>query len=442
MDFAPFSPQDLPLLPQLAPEQLTSLEKQLSTEFSQLSREYVKVRQLRVSRMLDLVNQALNQTAAHENEWGQISLTGSEAALALKTHFERAILEDKVDFDILGLYERELDNIIANLRLPRDVDPLLDDISQQPTSDNEENSLKRAKVQRPPFPYLFDQVFSAHKRLLRAVENEKDYQIKLVNDNANANRNIVWMQYYREMCRYRRQLIDDTVDELFTLHNRYHHVEYHKPQHEKNVQYYRSKLTPRHMVRACDSRQPQQGFIDLTTSENVREVVAASRDPHYSNLDNHYVSKNPVEILDIRKAIAATAPFVNAQLTTCVGLDEDEIDADLMLMKKGGNTDLVRTEVGDELVPVSMPTSPRQVVDPQTLLPTIPDADDVDDDDDEDDDDEDDYDETPMPPRQLELRRQYRELLALQPGPTHQLTPLPDIDIASLPPPNFGVSSS
>lgn len=441
MDFAPFSPQDLPLLTLLAPDQLASLEKQLSTEFSQLSREYVKVRQQRVSRMLDMVNQALNQTVAHEQEWNQICLRESETALAMKTHFERAILDNTVDFDTLGLYERELDRIIASLKLPRDIDPLLDDISQQPASEIGGSSRKRVKLQRPPFPYLFDQVFAAHKRLIRAAENEKSYQINLVEANAKANKDIVWMQYYREMCRYRRELIDDTVSELYELHNRYHDVNYHQPKHEKAVQYYRSKLTPRHMARLRD--RPELGAVEPTAAESVRDLLARSRDPHYTDLDNDYAAKNPVEILDIRKAIATTAPFAGANLTTCVGLSVDEIDADMKLLKRDKGTGAGKRELRRQLEALSMPTSPHQVGDPQSLLPANLDGgDEDDDDDDDDDDDEDDYDETPIPPRQLELRRQYRELLALQPGPTHQLLPLPDIDMASLPLPNFGVSSS
>lgn len=410
MELRDFLPADLVQLPRMNPDDLIHLERGLAREFRELSREYMRVRMVRIELMLAEITQALDRVAAGDTAWTEVYEQELATIAQLQTNFEDwCLAADPADAGVVELvaaYEQMLGEVAANLLLPASFDGVLRPLPPLPVKDEHGDT---PHIDVPPFAHLFDSVFTPHKTQLAAIANEKRYQLQMLAANAEANTAIVWMQYYREMCRFRQQLVDDTYADLWRLHQQYHHVNYEHQRRLNHAQYYRAVVPPRDVV-------PEP--CNTTQCTDARTAVAELRDPSYANRDNPYVARNKIATTDVRRDAARAAllyPLVDrpqGELAVCRGLSDDEIDADLRLMNPGALPTPAPPLLSPEPAQVE-PESEVEAVESDVIEPDEPD---------EPDEEED------KPPcdeaqqRLRQLRREYRALLGLDRSPSPTAT--------------------
>jgi len=407
------NPQAIRELPKMTSAELAGLERLVAAEFRDLGRSYIQARLVRINQMIEKLLQLIKLATANDKNWLKIYNFEIETINNITTNTEDLVLvKDGVLLSKADLlksvdeYEEELKEIFKNLQSPLDFD----------------ESLNKPEESRLPFPYLFDQVFQDHKTGLKTIINEKDYQTRLLKTLSKSNSSIIWKQYFHKMCARKRQLIDETMDELYQLERQYRHHD-SRVIHYRNQHYYRSVLSTNDLVRSYDDKPFNTTKVNTTNTTDLDEIVPNNRDPNYANLDNMYLQKNKIEMTNIRRDILNKfhnfsysqcfddqVPNKRTKLQTCSGLSENQIDQDLFLISKG-----IREQDGESV---------DDVVDVQEDVEDEEDEDEEDEEDEdesneeEDDDDEEDEDEDVSENgMNEELAEKYRHLLGVDKSP-------------------------
>ncbi|RLV92684.1 hypothetical protein JA1_002997 [Spathaspora sp. JA1] len=284
-------------------DELTKLEQDISSEFKTLAQQYLTSRLSRINTMIDKITNSIKLTSTNDKNWLKIFNFEFETINNIKTNCEDLILNENSK-DILNSvdeYEKELQEIFNNLQSPLDFDDII-------TNDEGLDKL--------PFPYLFNQVFTPHKKHLQAVVEEKDYQTRLIMNLAQGNSVVIWKQYYRNMIQRKQQLVQETLDELTSLYREYHNLDVNKVINNQNKYYYKSVITTQELNK---TKNHDSGYVDI---RNTR-----------------LIPRNKIELTATRKRIRKSKRVYKLDETQrvlpCQGLNDGEIEQDLWLLKQG-----------------------------------------------------------------------------------------------------------
>lgn len=330
----------------LSREEKQKLQTSISEEFDKLGREYLEARLLRITSLLDSINNSIKTTRSNDKKWQQIFSFEMETINKLKYNVEDLTKIDNdqeiVKNEVLKNfqeYEEELREIFENVQGPLALDDSIkNDEEELHAQLNEDNDIQSNRI---VFPYMFEKVFSPFKRALNTLANENVYNTNLIHTSSKAHAKIIWKQYRNDVIRKKQELIQKTTDELSQLNAEYMHLRDNKLTTDSWKQYYRSVI-------------PTDQFIS-----------SASRDTTYMNLDNQYLHNNRIEMTNIKRHITEESALFEPQaedeqgrkrikLSICAGLSTNEIDADLMSMKQKPSSFPVETtldaEIADEIV--------------------------------------------------------------------------------------------
>lgn len=300
----PFNPAIIEHLPELSVEQLSKLENQISQEFAELSRNYIDARKSRVSSLLKNLDVQIKKFQDNDAEWTDIYFNQLSALEDYTAHPEDAQKGSEK-------FEAFLDTI----KLPWELDDLF----------------KTRKLQLPFADYV-QRIIQPHQQELVAFNNLKNYLTTLVDQLLEKNRVILWKQYHADVVEYKEKLIQQTYEELSQLHKEYYGVNSNEEYNLRNKFYYRS-VVPMPMT---DSAEYPQARL---SSQNI--------DTYY-DIDNVYCKKNKIEITSTKyETLGKLTNFnkeqhlyaipqiqeANVILAGCMGLNEEDIDADMLLLR-------------------------------------------------------------------------------------------------------------
>lgn len=313
-----FPESAIPGLPALPAEQLQQYEETLSREFETLSKEYVESRTSRIAHMLDVIKHHIKVFSDNDKRWAKVYAFEMKTIENIRTNTEDVILAHaktgaaKHLIESLDEYELELTEMFNNIQSPLDFDHVFGTDSE-----------------KLPFEHDFARVTSPFKNALETAKMENKYQTLMVRNNVDTNRAIVWKQYYKDLQGRKEEMIRDTYAQLAQLHREYLGVSENDIRAKDLQHYYRSVIS----------------------TANIKDHLAAEKSAHNNNdtfhdSNNTYYKKNRIELTNAKNSIWAemlrhssaqnrgSDPGTHLRLASCLGLDEGEIESDLLALKQ------------------------------------------------------------------------------------------------------------
>ncbi|CUM64001.1 uncharacterized protein PRCAT00001589001 [Priceomyces carsonii] len=352
-NFHRFDSSYLLKLPLLPTNELNKIEQDLADEFKSASKEYVISRLSRINHVLDELNYHIRVFTENDLNWSRIYNFEIETISNMKTNTEDYILLDtglirskrEVITDLVD-YEEEFREIIKNLQSPLEFD---------------RHFIKgNANENNIPFAAQFDKILDPFKKDLEISLNEMHYQNNLVSLDSKRNAMIIWKQYYQNLLNGKRELIDRTYLELNELYKEYYEINANEMNCLAWKRYYRSLVSPTDLKRVYEEQN--QHPLDGKTSHDS-----------YYYIDNIYYPKNKVELTDAKyRDLESLKTFEVEQkrnyqnndqclrLDSCSGLNNDEIESDLKLLRSDDLSETVPTEASP-LDPMEL--SPAEPID-------------------------------------------------------------------------------
>lgn len=298
-----FSDSELASLPLKSPGELAAIEQRLSSEFTNLSREYLVARQQRINEMLASLTHYVKVFSDNEKNWLKVYSFEKEAIESIRTNVEDLVLDqqglgEKHVLHTLQEYETELAEVLRNVQLPLDI---TDPVSGMDL----------------PYKEQFVKIVQPYHTHLEAASNENAYQTNMLQAHVHGQRKILWNQYLRAVLDYKNDLIAQTEHQLQKLHSEYH------------------GRVPSQLHR-IDSAIYNRGVVPISAlREHDRNTDG------FYGVDNRWYQNNRVELTNIRRSVLAN---ISAKaLDSCHGLLESEIDSDLALMRSSFS-DLQKSE--------------------------------------------------------------------------------------------------
>lgn len=315
-----FEPEMIAKLPGMTSEQLLQIEELLSHEFNSLAKEYLHARESRVESMLDSIDRQIQVCQARDSDWSQHYASEMEIIDGLLYSTENHILGTQSGAPgpaNLDEFDKAVADLVAGMVLP---------IAMDDVFTTRKNDL--------PFSTQFRVFVDLYQRHLDALLNYKDYQSKLVDNNTEKNRAILWKQYRIEAMEFRQKLIDQTYLDLRNLYEEYHGINEYKIANIDADKYYRAGAS-----------------VDLLRHENEDTQYRLRPDnvDSYYDVDNRYVKNNRIQVTAAKEAVLERAgefernqekysipqiDNVTVRLSGCEGLTSQEADADLLLLRK------------------------------------------------------------------------------------------------------------
>lgn len=318
----PFEPDLILKLPGMTSDQLSQLEEVLSSEFQDLSRQYLHAREARINFMLLSIDRQIKKFQARDGEWTQKYNYEVDLIERLANNTENKILADRTGVASHSThldteaFDREVDELMASLILPTALDDIFGD---------RQNEL--------PFAPQFKRIIQQYQDQLQALSNQKQYQDHLVDENVRKYKSIVWKLYKRDASEYRAELIDQTYLELNQLYQEYHGLKDYRTAGVDADNYYRS------LVLTNDMNVNDEPHQQRLSTQNI---------DGYYDVDNRYSKNNRVQITDAKLTALGnlkqfqdhqrmyTIPQVEdaqVRLSGLQGLTQDETESDLQLLR-------------------------------------------------------------------------------------------------------------
>ncbi|CCE85463.1 Piso0_005059 [Millerozyma farinosa CBS 7064] len=321
-----FDPRKLSEFFHLTPDELVAQEEEISKEFSSLARQYVKSRLSRIDHMINLLGIYIKKFNDFDKTWSKIYGLEEKTLHQIRTSTEDLILSNKLMspssiINKVNEDENELLEILVNIQYPLE---LVNDFDVNDGSGFE-----------LPFKEHLDKVIRPYIHDLKSVEKERLYQSDLIDSVVTTNMEVIWNQYSRGLIDYKEQLIEETCKQLQSLNNEYHHISHNFLNQEDWKNYYRSVVRDSQMEASLASSEDQS---------------AANNHDKFYDTDNIYCKNNRIELTNYRRRILSQLQFFKLSqelhgskdnpnekhlLNTYVGLSENEIDSDLVLLRSG-----------------------------------------------------------------------------------------------------------
>lgn len=294
-------------LPAMSLDKLAVIEAQLAAEFHSLSKEYVDARAVRTKYLLDSIDLLIAAAENQDREWSTVygqKTKNLEKVIAAPENHLLGLRQEKYNDETLRA-------LIALIVAPQD----LDDIA--------------TRNEKLPFAQHFKKISAPYETQLQALRNHYDYQNALIDNNVKRNQEIIWEQYLQAMLDRRNDLIDKTYHELAQLYEEFHGIREERTAVLDWNHYYRSVVPVSEIANSQPHLQLRlkRGNIDS-----------------YYDIDNRYFKKNKIQLTKAKMdALDRARTFeakqrghsipqqekVTVKLTTCSGLTQDEVDADL-----------------------------------------------------------------------------------------------------------------
>lgn len=321
-----FDPQKLTDFLNLEADELATYEGDVSKEFSSLARQYVKSRLSRINHMINLLGIYIKKFNDFDKTWLKIYGLEVKTLHQIRTSTEDLILSNRfmspsTIINKLNEDENELLEILVNIQYPLE---LVNDFDVNDGSGFE-----------LPFKEHLDKVIRPYIHDLKSIEKERLYQSDLIELAVATNMEVIWNQYSRGLVDYKEQLIEETCKQLQSLNNEYHHISHNFLNQEDWKNYYCSVV-----------RHSQiEGSRALSEDQNF----GYNHDKFYDT-DNIYYKNNRIELTNHRRRILSQLQlFKKSQelhgsknnthekhiLNSCVGLSENDINSDLVLLRSG-----------------------------------------------------------------------------------------------------------
>lgn len=302
-------------LPFVPAEQLGQYEEMLTREFLALSKEYVESRASRIAHMLEVIKHHIRVFSENDKRWAKIYAFEIKTIEAIRTNTEDVILAHasagplKEVIESLEEYELELEEVFNNIQTPLDIDHVFG-----------------ANPEKLPFEHDFAKIVRPFQEALESAVMENRYQAHMVRKNVETGRSLAWKQYHKDLLAKKDELIRETYAKLALLHREYLGVSENAVRNRDMLHYYRS----------------------VVSTANIKDSLAAGHSAHnnndpYYDTDNTYYKNNRIELTNAKHEIwAAAQKHASAQkrghallqLGPCEGLDEHEIESDLLALKQ------------------------------------------------------------------------------------------------------------
>lgn len=307
----PFDPSTILDLPAMSLDKLAIIEALLAAEFNSLSKEYVDARAERTKYLLSIIDELILAAESHDREWSTIygeKTKNLEKVIAAPEHYLLGMSEEKYNDETLRA-------LVALIVAPKD----LDDIA--------------ARNDKLPFAQHFRKISKPYETQLQALRNQYDYQNALIDNNVTRNKEIIWEQYLQAMLDRRDDLIEKTHHELAKLYEEFHGIRAERSAILDWNHYFKSVVPVSEMA---DSEPHLQVRLKR---ENVDS---------YYDIDNRYFKKNKIQLTKAKMdALENLREFeakqrghgmphheeATVKLTSCSGLTQDEVDADLEALR-------------------------------------------------------------------------------------------------------------
>lgn len=256
------------------PEQLRELEVQIQQEFRDLVRNYLENRVVKVNSMLKNIDSSIKELQQNDNQWEKVFNFENGAIDSMKSNLEHLLNGTGIK-DYLQ-YEQEINEIITNISNPKTFDNIL----------NESKKLE--------FDHFFKPSLTTSNKELEMVFNESQYQKKLINQNLEKNKNIIWLQYREKLLAEKDRLIKESLNNLNDLNKSFHREDVAKDYQQDWDHYHKSLMS-------------------------------------ISDLKNDNPNYNIYELTNIKKGILAK--LADDKLSQLEGLNEMEMNNDLQMMR-------------------------------------------------------------------------------------------------------------
>lgn len=317
-----FDPEIISKLLAMTSDQLSQLEELLSNEFATLSKKFLSARQVRVNSMLAAIDRQIKLCQANDELWSQKYNQEVKLIERLANNTENHVLAQEKGstsqdrFVPPIKFDAEVADLMSNLVLPFEMDTIFSERGDE-----------------LPFAPQFKKIIQQFRDQLRALQNQEQYQEKLVDANVEKNSAIVWKQYKEDAQKRRQQLIDQTYMGLDELYKEYYGISDNKLANIDAADYYRS------VVSVEDIRNGHEGQVGRFAPGNIDS---------YYDVDSRYYKNNRIQVTDAKRAAVSsfkqfsaeqsryTIPQIDdakVRLSGLQGLTQEETDSDLMLLR-------------------------------------------------------------------------------------------------------------
>lgn len=317
-----FDPEIISKLPAMTSDQLSQLEELLSNEFATLSKKFLSARQVRVNSMLAAIDRQIKLCQTNDELWSQKYNQEVKLIERLANNTENHVLAQEKGptsqdrFVPPIKFDAEVADLMSNLVLPFDMDTIFNERGDD-----------------LPFSPQFKKILQQFRDQLHALQNQEQYQEKLVDANVDKNSAIIWKQYKEDAQERRQQLIDQTYLELDELYKEYYGISDNKLANIDAADYYRS------VVSVEDIRNGHEGQVGRFAPGNIDS---------YYDVDSRYYKNNRIQVTDAKRAAVSgfkqfsaeqsryTIPQIDdakVRLSGLQGLTQEETDSDLMLLR-------------------------------------------------------------------------------------------------------------
>lgn len=294
-------------IPSLSGEQLKQLEASLQNEFKTLGKLYLKSRLSRIDHLLDSVNDYVRLMQDYDKNWNKIHKFESDSIDRVRTNQERICLEGETaktnTFDYPA-YEQEIKDIVKNIQSPLLVDKLLD-------NDEEINS-------GLPFKSKFDKYIQGFSRDLKGIQKENQCETQRINHKIDADKVLIWKNYQKELINYKYYLLDKDLNQLNQLMKSYYDINSNHTQSQWD-HYHNSTMS----IDKLKSMPPHDNYYQIRKPIKNKVELTNIKLDRIKRMQQFETSQNLYSI-----------PNKKIKLLECSGLTEDEIENDLLMVRK------------------------------------------------------------------------------------------------------------
>ncbi|CAI5756720.1 unnamed protein product [Candida verbasci] len=281
----------------LSVDELNQLESKIESNFKSISSTYLNDRLIRLNCLIEKLSNSIKIANANDKSWSKIFNFEIESINNIMTNTEDLILDfNKPDLvKTLNEYQDELQDVFSNLQSPFDFDDTF----------KYNQHLESPHLSKLPFPSLFNQFFENHRKRIKTINNEKDYQERLIKLNSKNQSVIIWKQYYNKIIAQKHELLTSLNEELSQLYKDYNHLNEYENLRLNNQYYYRSLIPPHRVNKSINLD------IHNLSTRNISQLMNTYHDSNYTNLDTRLVSRNKIELSQISQNIKKSGKFVN-----------------------------------------------------------------------------------------------------------------------------------
>lgn len=319
-----FTGVSLSEITELTPEAADLLERQLSAEFKNTAKDFMRARLGRLSHNLHLLRNTIGYITKQEAQWTQKQALETQAVHTLMCEAETmAAKANNSGYDARlahsGAMGPRLQKLIDGQVSPSRFDALL------------------GGEEMPPMPFALDftRIISPVQADLAAIHQDNAYQERLIRSLTQKEVEILWQQYRQDLYDAKNNMINETYERLFNLEREYYELAPARVRNSKLDHYGRSVVPVTSIKRHHDELVSKNELADPT---HRQELSPYEQDSHYG-VASRFLRNNRIEITNARREAIASVElardaFGSSFVSGDFQLTSEEVDDDIATIRK------------------------------------------------------------------------------------------------------------